>query len=146
MGIDLVKLMRNMGAWEPRTVDPGNLAPAPTEIAVHYQHRHLLRMFSETTLFAFLKAMLLDQPRDLLSPRGREAFRRFRELKNRLEPMAPETFPGFREGYLEFIDPLVREGIRNIYRSHFEPEPEAEYAAHLARSKKLAAWICEPLA
>jgi len=81
----------------------------------------------------------------LCAPQGRNAVRAFRALKRRLEPHAPPR-PGYRPGFLALIDPLVRDRVGAIYAHHFVPEPDDRYADALSRTRRLADWICEPLA
>jgi hypothetical protein len=143
MGLELGKVMRAQRDWEPRRIDPANRAVTPTQMTGPLQSRHTLTNARNSTMFSFLRAMLLDQPRELFSAKGREAIRCFRDLKKRLGPMAPPALAGYRNGYLELIDPLVRDRIGAIYKEHFAPEPESEYAGQLARTRKLSSWICE---
>jgi hypothetical protein len=146
MGLELGKVMREVRDWIPRTLDPGNCAPTPSQIASARHGGHVMTNACAASPLSFLRAMLLDHPRELFSSDGREAFSCFRALKQRLEPLAPASPPGYRPGFLELVDPLLRDRVGAIYGSHFSAEPDHEYADLLARSKRLAQWVCEPLA
>lgn len=145
MGLDLAKVVREAGDWAPRTIDPANPSPMPSQIASQRSSRHVLFNAREASTGAFLHAMLRDQPRELFSHDGRDAIRAFRALKRRLDPLAPDAPPGYRRGFLELIDPLLRDRVGRIYAHHFVPEPEGRYAGLLERSRTLAAWVCAPL-
>ena len=127
-------------------MDPDNRALTPSQIASARHSGHVMTNARAASSVSFLRAMLLDHPRELFSSDGRKAFRSFRALKQRLEPLAPASPPGYRPGFLELVDPLLRNRLGAIYAAHFTAEPEKEYAELLARSKRLAEWVCEPLA
>jgi hypothetical protein len=146
MGLDLGRVMREVRDWAPRTIDPANHAPTPSQIASQRHSRHVMANARESTTAAFLRAMLFDQPRDLLSPAGLQALRDFRALKRRLDPLAPAAAAAYRPGFLTLVDPLLRGRVGEIYARHFSAEPEGEYADLLARSRALADWVCEPMA
>jgi hypothetical protein len=145
MGLELGKVMREVRDWSPRTIDPDNRAPNPSQIASARHSGHIMANARAASPASFLRAMLLDHPRELFSSKGLEAFRCFRELKQRLEPLAPASPPGYRPGFLELVDPLLRDRVGAIYASHFSAEPDHKYADLLARSKRLARWVSEPL-
>jgi hypothetical protein len=145
MGLELGKAVRELRGWAPRTIDPANLAPTPTQLASQRSSGHHMTNARAASMASFLWAMLRDHPRELFSPAGREAIRCFRALKRRLDPLAPRSRPGYRPGFLEFVDPLLRDRVGTIYAHHFAAEPEGQYADLLRRSRSLAAWICEPV-
>lgn len=145
MGLSLGKVMREVNDWSARTIDPENCAPTPSQIATARHGAQVMTNARAASTVSFLRAMLLDHPGELFSPDGREALRCFRALKRRLAPLAPASPPGYRPGFLDMVDPLLREGVGAIYASHFSAEAEHEYADILGRSKKLAQWVCEPL-
>ena len=146
MGVDLGKVMREVRDWSPRTIEPGNRALTPSQIASARHSGHIMTNARAASSVSFLRAMLLDHPGELFSANGREAFRCFRALKKRLEPLAPPSPPGYRAGFLELIDPLLRDRVGSIYASHFSAEPDHKYADLLARSKRLGGWVSAPLA
>jgi hypothetical protein len=146
MGLELGKVMREVQDWTPRRIDPDDPAVTPSQIASARHSGHVMTNARAASPASFLRAMLLDHPRELFSADGRQAFRAFCALKQRLEPIAPASPPGYRPGFLELVDPLLLDRVGAIYASHFSAEPDEEYAALLARSKRLARWVCEPLA
>ena len=145
MGLKLGKVMREVRDWSPRAIDPGNPAATPSQIASARHSGHIMTNAGAASAVSFLRAMLLDHPRELFSSDGREAFRCFRALKARLEVLAPSSPPGYRPGFLELVDPLLRDRVGAIYASHFSAEPDQMYAALLERSKRLGQWVSGPL-
>ena len=61
------------------------------------------------------------------------------------EAPAPPPEPGYRAGYLAFVDAPLRDGLQAILEEHFDREPTASYAGLLGRSTTLAAWVSAPL-
>ena len=58
---------------------------------------------------------------------------------------APAPEPGYRAGYLAFVDEPLRAGLQAIFDQHFAREPTATYGDLLSRSTTLAAWVSAPL-
>jgi hypothetical protein len=86
-----------------------------------------------------------DEPLSLLRYSGWRALIAYAQLRRRAIASNPGPVPGYREGYLHFVDPLLREEVGRIYAEHFAPQPESEYQEMLERSQMLADWIIESL-
>jgi hypothetical protein len=145
MGLELGKVVRHVRDWAPRPLDPANPLPTPSVIASQRSARHIMANARDASLARFVWAMLRDHPAELASKDGREAIRCFRELKHRLAPLAVSSPPGYRPGFLELIDPLLRDRVGHIYARHFAAEPESRYADLLSRSLTLSDWVSAPL-
>ncbi len=145
MGLDLPRILREQRDWTPRTLDPRDPAPLPSQLASQRNSRHVLANVRAATLPAWVWAMVRDHPRTLCSREGLEALAHFRAIKRRLDPAAPEWPPRYRPGYLALVDPWLRDRVGAIYAHHFAPEPEAQYADLLRRTRTLGDWLSAPL-
>jgi hypothetical protein len=81
-----------------------------------------------------VEAGRLDSVLDAYSKLRARAFERF---------ALPD--PGYIGGFLEMIDPKLRDGVRRIFDQYFEPADEREYAPTVGRARSLARWIAAPL-
>lgn len=125
MGIDLVKLMKSMHAWEPRLQE--SALPGPR--VARELHLQTARMIAVTPLRHFMRAT------------GTFAFAtlsRFLSLRRRMRHHATGNAPGWRPAYLAHVDPLLRDRIDSIYREAFSAEDAREM---FERGRKLTEWI-----
>src|SRR5262249_36957918 len=87
-----------------------------------------------------------DEPGRLLTFRAWKALLAYRGLRRRAIARNPAEPPGYRRGFLKFVDPLLSEKVGAIYAEHFTPADESDHADLIARSESLFNWIIEPLA
>jgi len=73
------------------------------------------------------------------------ALRSYRRLRRWAALLPPSGANRYRAGYLDTVDPLLREPLRGMLDAEYAAEPAAEHAAPLARSLRLADWIAAPL-
>jgi hypothetical protein len=126
MGIHLRKLIASMHRWKPRQGE----AVLPGERVALELHAATVRSIVATPLRAVAAA-------------GPLALLRFARMRSRLRDVPTSPAPGYRPGYLEHVDPLLRERVAAIYASAFDTTENAEEMRH--RAIALARWIAEPL-
>lgn len=137
MGIDLVKLIETMHGWKPRIAAVPPLLP--NERVARELHLATVRSIAATPIRRYAAAI---PP----TPRGLRAIFLFRQLQKRAKRVAASPPPGYRPGYLELVDPLVRDELARIYASSFASEEQGASAEMLERAHALIRWISEPLA
>lgn len=137
IGIDVATLVGAFADWRPR--HPAGSAPPEGRGAFDAQMLRCLHRVAPERVGAFVSA-----DGGQAAPASQTYARmRTRVLTNWPEP-DPE--PGYREGFLELLDPVLRPGLEAIFDEHFTREPGARHAAVVQRSVQLTDWITAPLA
>src|SRR5262249_36541197 len=144
MGIDLVRLLRAQAAWTAPDPDaePDSL---PAERVAHDLHRQILRSIAQTPRRRVARAIRNGGWARAFSAEGRQAVRAYGDLRRRLANRPAGQAPGYRPGYLQNVDPLLRDRVAAVYARSFGEEPETEYRGVLARTEALGSWPAEPL-
>lgn len=138
IGIDVNLLLDSQRGWEPKS----QKVPESDRHLVSsrsYPDSHALRFFSEAS-DDLIAGFTLDGK---LSPDGASGLAAIRRTVAAAEH--PGAEPGFRAGYLEFIDPKLREGLAKLIAEQFDPEPEQNYHSLLENTRLLTEWITAPL-
>jgi hypothetical protein len=63
--------------------------------------------------------------------------RRFKALRERVSDLPGTPRMGVREAFFDWLDPALREGLIEIFTSHFPREPKAEHVGVFERSNRL---------
>ncbi|HEY5316482.1 MAG TPA: hypothetical protein VIJ20_00775 [Solirubrobacteraceae bacterium] len=92
-----------------------------------------------------LREILEGHPASCADPRLGEALEAYGLIHESAMALELPPAPGYIGGFLESIDSALRDPLRAIIEEHFEPAPEAEFAAILGRSRALKRRITEPL-
>jgi hypothetical protein len=141
VGIDPVRMVCSRAAWQPDQISPGTRRPLhPTRSG----RDHVLRS---------LRATAPEQVAQILDAdpacRGHSELGQALDVYARLHAAASELdippAPGYVGGFLELIDPDLREPLRAIVEQYFEAAPKREFAGTVGRSRALTARIAEPL-
>lgn len=138
IGIDLATVLEAARSWRPGG-EPDRPRGLVGEVAGRYGDEQRLRA---------VRGLDEEWVRALLggSDAANGALQAWDDVRaSALEEPAPGPEPGYRAGYLAFVDESLREGLQAILDQHFAPEPTSTYADLLRRSETLAAWISAPL-
>ena len=90
-------------------------------------------------------SILTGDPAVAADPRLESALDTYTRLRTRRLRGANPPRPGYIAGYLDLIDPELREPLRDILDEHIEAAPSEDFAAMVARSRLLSDWITRPL-
>lgn len=145
MGVDLVKLFPALIDFEPRVTPTDGSFLLPDKVTGIGLHAQLLRNMEKISFWHVLRCLAQDQPRQLLRGEGWRALDAFRRLQRKLARFDPGPRPGYREGFLAQVDPLVRAQLGSNLAEHFPPADAPTYAGVLTRSARLANHITDPL-
>ncbi|HWC01982.1 MAG TPA: hypothetical protein VHF87_04360 [Methylomirabilota bacterium] len=144
MGVNLTRLLWSQRGWRLTHLDGGathNLLPG-RQVAAALE-RQTARFIQGTSLGRVAREVAADGRAGLADPRAWLALLAFARLRQRSRVV--DAPPGFRAGFLAQIDPLLRERVATIFREHYRPQPESEYARVLERNNALVRRITEPL-
>jgi hypothetical protein len=141
VGLDVMTLFLANRNWRPRDADPATALPG--DLVARDLHRQTIRGFSRTPLSSVAKELSAGKPLGALSPRGLAALGAFARLKGRFADSVPPE-PGFREGYLALVDPLLRDRVEGIYASRFPREAARDHAGLLSRTETLTRRLLRP--
>lgn len=139
IGIDVNLLLDSQRGWEPKSQfvsESDQHLPSSRS----YPDSHALRFFrgaSDELIASFT-------PDGELTPEGASGLAAIRRTVS--EAKDPGDEPGFRAGYLKFVDPTLRDGLAKIASDHFQPEPAEHYEELLENTRLLTDWITAPLA
>jgi hypothetical protein len=143
MGIDLVKLLNAMKDYQLSiATSPSDL---PRETVAVALNRALARSIVSTSVTQVAQAIFSADLARLTQRPAWTAINSFRSMRERVSSPDPGEAPGYRAGFLDLVDEVVRDQLRSIIREHFVPQPESEYAGTLARTRRLIGWNTEPL-
>ena len=144
MGIDLIRLLRAQAGWAVPDSSP-NPDLLPTERVAHDLHCQIVRSIAQTPRRRVAKAIRRSGWRRAVSSEGRQALRAYGELRRRCASRTLGDAPGYRAGYLKYVDPLLRDKVAKVYARSFREQSPAEYEGLLSRTDVLARWTLEPL-
>lgn len=138
IGIDLNQLLIARRDWKPKP--PADPTDSSVLVSVRrYTEGHTVRFLRENGLATFEK---FAGPNGLTKEARAAAEQICRTAAEACDP-GPE--PGYCTGYLELVDPRLRDGLGSIIEQHFEPDPPENYAERLRNSRILSDWIVAPL-
>jgi hypothetical protein len=140
MGIDLARLLPAMRDWAPSE------GREPAALPIAAVRRELDRQVAREAARVRVRTVAAALGIRLATRRGRTALGSFLRLRRRLRAFPAGPAPGYRRGFLSFVDPQLRDRVGEIYESAFPAEDESRYAGILRRSELLAARVSEPLA
>jgi hypothetical protein len=143
MGVDLTRLLWAQRGWHPPCLEDETEAPLPGRLVEISLESQTCRFLQATPLSRVARVLAAEGAARLAHPRAWLALLSYARLRRRAAGVGPA--PGFREGFLPLIDPLLRDRIASIFREHYPAEPHVAYAAMLERSHRLVSWITEPL-
>jgi hypothetical protein len=143
MGVDLTRLLWAQRGWKPPRPEDETEAPLPDRLVQISLESQTCRFLQVTPLSRVARVLAAEGSAHLLHPRTCLALFSYARLRRRAAGIGPA--PGFREGFLPLIDPLLRDRVASIFREYYAVEPPIAYAAVLARSHRLVSWITEPL-
>jgi len=143
MDVDLTRLLWAQRGWRPLDLDDEGQAPLPGPLVQISLENQTCRFLRATPLSRVARVLAAEGFANLAHPRTFLALLAYARLRHRAADVGPA--PGFREGFLPLIDPLLRDRVASIFREHYPAEPHAAYAAVLERSHRLVSWITEPV-
>jgi len=138
VGIDLVCLLDAHADWRPRPVEMDAPLPNARQLFDSQMVRCLQKLTPER-IAAFIE---LDGP---IFEAGTAALLAYQQMRAAalIDEVSPE--PGYRSGFLEFVDEPLRTRLTAILDEHFSREPAAGHAELVQRSVALSDWISAPL-
>jgi hypothetical protein len=145
MGIDLLELFPAMAHFAPRRIAAGDDRALPRDLVARDLHDEVVRNLRRVSGRDLARTLLVASPARLLSARAWRALRAYRGLRRRLGGEAVGPTPGYRSGFVEWVDPLLRERVAALVARSFPAEDRREHAALLERSDSLTRWIASPL-
>jgi hypothetical protein len=146
VGFDMVKLLNAMRDWSPKALEESSHPGLPSGIVSSGLHLQAARAISRTSLRDIVREIAINTPADLSAPQVSDAISAYRALRERaMRRIPPGPPPGYRPGFIKFIDPLVRGRVAQIYAEAYEAAPKESYREILERCDALTAWILEPL-
>jgi len=138
VGIDLVSVLKAQSRWRPRLDEIDSPLPNAHWL---FDSRlvHCLQTLTPERMTDFIQ---LDAP---LPEAQAGALRSYEQMRAAalVHDVVPE--PGYRAGYLEFVDESLRAGVAAIFDEHFAREPAARHADLVRRSIALSNWLSAPL-
>jgi hypothetical protein len=142
LGIDLVHLLNNYDT--PELASRVHTYPPSAEVSerMHAQSGHAVASIPTRRVLALISR---EQPSALARPAGWRALARFHRLRREALAREDSAPTGYRAGYLETVDPELRDGIATIFDDHFDREPEEAYIDQLRRQRDAIEHITEPL-
>ena len=146
IGVNLVSLLNEFRDWRPKTLDQLKQLTFPKDINFGQLDAVIAYEMRGISLRRMAMTIACDEPGRLLTFRAWKALLAYRGLRRRAIARNPAEPPGYRRGFLKFVDPLLSEKVGAIFDQHFPPAEESDYADLIARSESLLNWIIEPLA
>jgi hypothetical protein len=141
VGIDLVQLLTAFGDWR---LDTPAAHRGPRLHQVRSARHHIIRCLQAVPTER-VASILEEDPIDNGSERLGEALAVYARLRADALALSVPPAPGYIAGFLDAVDPDLREPLRAIFDQHFSPAPQHEFADVVGRSRALATWIAEPL-
>lgn len=144
IGLDLDKILISMGEWMPKSFRTDKL-PMPDEIVSARLHAQVMRSILSTPANEVLTEVRSANKKWLGFVRHRLARASYRRLRRIASDYSPGAPPGYCPGFLEFVDPLLRARVGEIYDQHFSPEKGEAGDGVLSRCRALSQWIVDPM-
>lgn len=145
IGMDIAKILRSMNDWIPKGIDRTDRLPMPDEIVSARLHAQVMRSVLSAPESEVLKEIGSTNNKWFSFARGRPARASYRRLRRIAQEYSPGAPPGYCPGFLEFVDPLLRARVGEIYDQHFSPETSPDADGVFARCRGLSQWILDPL-
>ncbi|MEX1118622.1 MAG: hypothetical protein WEB60_07495, partial [Terrimicrobiaceae bacterium] len=139
MGIDLHRLLPAMADWYPYPPPPPDERLLPKQLVSLELARQLVQAI-QSIPEARLK-LLIDVISD--SSQKSETLAAFARIRKSAADYPVGALTGFRAGYLEWVDPIVREPLHKIYAAAFPLEDPHLTSGMRERSERLGEWITE---
>lgn len=143
IGVQMGRVLRAMKDWTPIKLNGAPELPVKTSSA--YLHAQTLRSAQAISPWAMVKALAQDKPQQLLTREGWAAWQVYRNLRRYAAGYKLGPAPGYRQSFLQLLDPLLRDGVGRIFAAHFAPQDGATYNDVLTRTIALTEWITAPL-
>jgi hypothetical protein len=143
MGVDLARLFWAQRGWQPPRLEGDTAANLPGQFVQMSLESQTCRFLQATPVGRVARILAAEGRARVAHPRVCLALLSYARLRRRAADVGPA--PGFREGFLPLLDPLIRDRVAAIFREHYPAEPHASYAAILERSHRLVGWITEPI-
>jgi hypothetical protein len=141
-GIDPVAMLCARADWRPTQPQ----TPAPRMLhQTRATRQHVWRCIQGVDV-GQVEAILGRDPQTCDDSRVGEALDAYTAIRADLAELELPPAPGYIGGFLDLIDPDLRDPLREIFAEYFEPAPETEFAAMVARSNALTRRIAAPLA
>lgn len=145
MGIDLVRLLPATSTFAPRRIADGEERSLPRDLVARDLHREVVRNLQRVTPARVARALVSASPARVVAPSTWKAVRAYAGLRRRLGGERVGHSPGYRAGFVELVDPLLRDRLADLIARSFPAEDPAEHADLRARSESLTRWIAAPL-
>jgi len=146
LGVDLGRVLWAQRRWR------GASQPEDDGHPIHPRHAvsrmlasQTIRSVQATSLARVARVLVGGQPARLVDRRSWLGLAAYAQLRHRFASERVGPAPGFRAGFLDLVDPLVRDGVARIYAEHFKLAPPGDYAAVLDRNHELSRFIAEPV-
>ena len=141
VGIEPVRVLSAFGDWRLDT-PPAHRRPPLHD--VRSPRHHIVRCLQAVPTEQVASILGADQVAS--GPqRLEEALAVYARLRADALALSVPPTPGYIAGFLEAVHHDLREPLQAIFDQHFSPAPEGEFAEIVRRSRKLAAWIAQPL-
>ena len=131
--------------WTPGRSSTDASVPAPRRVTSQGLNQQVIRNLRQTPPSRVARALCGYRPWLRFEARTRAALDAYRELQAKYAGTEVPESPGYRDGFVDLIDPLLREPVRRIFAGSISPEPPDRYAGVLARGRRAVDWITEPL-
>lgn len=144
IGIDLVRLMLAQRDWAPSPPSGRDLPDDRVKASLHGQVvRHLA---GPVTTARMARRMVPSRPLGVWDRDVRSAIGAYRGLRRRVRRAAVDTEPPpYRRGFLDLVEPGLREGLTTVYDSALVGGDPADDSDDRDRIEALAAWMTAPL-
>jgi hypothetical protein len=143
MGIDLCKLLKFAGTWQPTTPRRTSFS-LPQDEAADLVGARVVESIRRTSIAHVGKTMTSSRTGwSLLNVM--KTMWRFRNLQRRFHHFPEPRRMGVREAFFDWLDDDLRSSLVTIYRSHFPVEPRHEHQLIFERSRTLTARALSPL-
>jgi hypothetical protein len=148
IGIDVTRVVDELGTWRERQVARSGVGgevfrPAPARAVSALRFAHTTRCLSALPAERVARLGADDFAR--LGEEACELLEAWERLRAQALSDAIETEPGYRAGFLEFVDEEFRDRVAAIFDEHFARAQPASYLGVLSRSRQLSDWIAAPL-
>ena len=135
IGINWSRLMRFARKWQPRHV--GDTGPLwPLDIVRRELNSHVVRCIQQTGA---------RQVTDILGYGSPLALARYQLLRRRVRRLEPGAAPGFRSGFVPWLDNRCAAAVSKVYADYFPAEAPSVHADTVDRTRRMVEWITAPL-
>ncbi|MBK8315131.1 MAG: hypothetical protein IPL01_14425 [Acidobacteria bacterium] len=145
MGANWPKLILSMWNWKPKTLKAAEGERLPVDIHFVELDAQISRDIEQVSWEQMARTIMRESPLSFLSGRGFLAFLIYPLLRRRALARNAGKPPGYKPGYLKFVDPLFRERLGKIFAEIWEPEKLENYEENIERMDTLINRITEPL-